>query len=94
MASNTYSKVSSNLSDCIHNTAWDEIQKAGVEERELAIKSGDVDDDGVPFITVVADGQWSKRSYKTKYDALSEVVTFLNNYLVYLFSLLKNVNYL
>jgi len=31
-------------------------------------------DDGIPFCTVVADGQWSKRSYKTKYVALSGVV--------------------
>ncbi|KAL4120167.1 hypothetical protein QTP88_012897 [Uroleucon formosanum] len=27
--------------------------------------------------TVVADGQWSKRSYKTKYDALSGVATII-----------------
>ncbi len=33
------------------------------------------DDDGVPMCTVIADGQWSKRSYKTKYDALSGVVS-------------------
>lgn len=36
---------------------------------------GNVDADGIPCITVVADGQWSKRSYRTKYDALSGVVS-------------------
>jgi len=34
-----------------------------------------VDTDGIPYITVVADGQWSKRSYRTKYDAFSGVVS-------------------
>jgi len=63
------------LSSSIHNVAWEEIRKAGEEEKQLAIAAGDVDaDDGIPFCTVVADGQWSKRSYKTKYDALSGVV--------------------
>jgi hypothetical protein len=27
--------------------------------------------------TVVADGQWEKRSYKTKYDALSGAVSII-----------------
>lgn len=92
MANNTYFRIYSNLSNCMHNTAWDEIQKVGVGKRKLAIKSGDVDEDGVPFITVDAGGQWSKRFYKTKYDVLSGVVTLLNIYIVYFF-LLKNVNY-
>jgi len=74
IANTTFLKVHENLSDSIHNTAWDEIQKAGEEERELAIQAGDIDEDGVPFCTVVSDGQRSKRSYKTKYDALSGVV--------------------
>lgn len=65
----------SEVANVVHDTAWDEMLKAGVEERELAIKCGDIDSDGVPMITVVADGQWSKRSYKTKYDALSGAVS-------------------
>ncbi|KAL4153278.1 hypothetical protein QTP88_001111 [Uroleucon formosanum] len=44
--------------------AWDEMKKAGEEERRLAIESGSLDVDGTPIITVVADGQWSKQSYK------------------------------
>lgn len=76
------------MSNSIHNTAWDEIQKAGEEERELAIQAGDVDEDGVPFCTVVSDGQWSKRSYKTKYDALSGVVQIKFYYNIYTYFIL------
>lgn len=46
----------------------------GNEERQFALESGNIDVDGTPICTVVADGQWSKRSYKTKYDALSGAV--------------------
>lgn len=48
--------------------------KAGNEEKQLALQCGNTDADGTPMCTVVADGQWSKRSYKTKYDALSGAV--------------------
>lgn len=74
MANSIFFKEQEILSTSIHNLAWEEIQKAGEEERKLAI---DVDSDGIPFCTVVADGQWSKRSYKTKYDALSGVVNYI-----------------
>jgi hypothetical protein len=50
------------------------MKKAGDEERKMAFECGNVDSDGIPMCIVVADGQWSKRSYKTKYDALSVVV--------------------
>lgn len=48
--------------------------KAGKEEESLAIEIGDVDQRGRPKIAVIADGAWSKRSYKTNYNALSGVV--------------------
>lgn len=47
------------------------MKQAGEEEKQIAIKCGNVNSDGIPMCTVIADGQWSKRSYKTKYDALS-----------------------
>lgn len=62
----------SSVSETIKDTALDEIIKAGVEERQC--DSGNVDKDGVPMCTVIADGQWSKRSYKTKYNAFSGAV--------------------
>lgn len=70
----TYRSVLTKISDNIHQAALQEMAIAGKEERELAIKEGNIDKDGTPMCTVVADGQWSKRSYKTKYDALSGVV--------------------
>jgi len=48
----------------------------GIEEKKLAIEDGNLNSDGVPMITVVADGSWCKRSYKTKYDSLSGVVRY------------------
>ncbi|KAL4122792.1 hypothetical protein QTP88_015067 [Uroleucon formosanum] len=83
MSNTTFSRHHNLLSSSIHNLAWEEIRKAGEEEKQLVIAAGDVDagdvdaDDGIPFCTVVADGQWSKRSYKTKYDALSGVATII-----------------
>lgn len=86
MANTTFSRVHNELSMSIHNVAWEEIRKAGEEERKLAIETGNIDEDGIPFCTVVADGQWSKRSYKTKYDALSGVVNIFSIFhFIYLF---------
>lgn len=83
MANTTFSRHHEEFSSNIHNLAWEEIRKVGLEERKLALELGDMDDDGVTFCTVVADGQWSKRGYKTKYDAISGVVTILFNKIVY-----------
>lgn len=48
--------------------------KAGNEEKQYALESGNVDKNGTPLCTVIADGQWSKRSYGTKYNAFSGAV--------------------
>ncbi|KAF2896350.1 hypothetical protein ILUMI_09813, partial [Ignelater luminosus] len=48
-----------------------EMEAAAKKETEFAIENGNVDKNGVPCITVVADGCWSKRSYRTNYNALS-----------------------
>jgi hypothetical protein len=63
------------VSQSITYTALEEIIKAGIEERRLAIECDNVDQDGYPMCTVIADGQWSKRSCKTKYNASSGAVT-------------------
>lgn len=47
-------------------------------KRRKREKEGNIDVDGTPMCTVVANGQWSKRSYKTKYDALSSVVSIIS----------------
>lgn len=74
MASCTFILVQKFINKRINNVAEAQMKIAGEEERRLAIEAGSVDIDGIPMCTVVADGQWSKRSYKTKYDALSGVV--------------------
>ena len=50
----------------------DNLLDAGKEERDLAIANGEYHC-GVPAITVVLDGGWSKRSHKHPYNAKSGV---------------------
>lgn len=56
-------------------TALVEMKLAADEEISLAKQRGDVDQDGVPLLTVVADGSWAKRSYRCNYNSLSGVVS-------------------
>lgn len=76
-SSNTYGKLFEQVSQSIEQTAWEQMKLAGAEEKRLAIEAGDIDSDGTPLCIVVADGQWGKRSYKSKYDALSGAVSIL-----------------
>jgi len=69
-----FNKVQVEIGNIIYKSSLDEMKRAGEEEKRIALECGDVDSDGIPMCTVIADGQWSKRSYKTKYDALSGVV--------------------
>lgn len=43
--------------------------------KTVTIVTGDIDEVGTPMCPVIAAGQWSKRSYKTKYDAYSGAVS-------------------
>lgn len=72
--SNSYSKYQEKLFAMVKNTAWEAMKEAGKEEAKLALESGEVDENGIPCITVVADGAWSKRSNRTYYNAASGVV--------------------
>lgn len=47
---------------------------AAQEEKQIATRKGHLLD-GIPFITVVGDGGWSKRSYGHTYSASSGVVS-------------------
>lgn len=42
------------------------------------MESGNVDENEVPLCTVIVDGQWSKGSYRTKYNAFSGAVKIQN----------------
>lgn len=46
--------------------------EAGKQEKEMAVECGDYHD-GVPAITVIVDGGWSKRSHRHSYNAKSGV---------------------
>ncbi|XP_071051459.1 uncharacterized protein [Onthophagus taurus] len=70
-----YYQCQEKIHTVIGECAWDEIEKAGKEEVALALEHGDVDEQGTPLLTVIADGAWSKRSYKTNYNASSGVVS-------------------
>lgn len=75
MTHTAYMKIAETLSDEVKKTAWNAMKLAGIEERRLALEAGDVDKDGIPMCPAITDGQWSKRSYKTKYDVLSGAVS-------------------
>lgn len=79
MAPTTYIKYSDVLSEDIEASAWNVMKQAGIEEKKLALEANDLDIDGIPMCPVIADGQWSKRSYKTKYDAFSGAVRMFYN---------------
>ncbi len=50
--------------------------EAGREEKQLAIEKGNYHE-GVPAITVIVDGGWSKRSHKHSYNAKSGVAIII-----------------
>lgn len=72
-----YGKIHNDLVEAYNETAWTSMLEAGQEETKLAIENNDLDKDGHPLITVVADGAWSKRSYKNNYDAKSGVAVII-----------------
>lgn len=74
MAASTFASSYQNIAEKLHQTAWLVMEQAGNEERSIAIANGDVDLDGIPYITVIVDGAWSKRSYNMNYNAASGVV--------------------
>lgn len=73
MGPHLFNKTEDTLSSHIHDEAWKLMEYAGKEEARLAIEEGNVDSDNIPLITVIADGAWSKRSYKVNFNALSGV---------------------
>lgn len=81
MSSKTYSRLHDTVCDGWENAAANEMQAANEEEAAIATAKGEVDEDGVPILTVVADGCWSKRSYRSgKHDALSGVAAIVGFY--------------
>lgn len=75
MSVNTFNQQNDKISDAWELTAIKEMEIAANEEKEIAIERGDVDLDGIPLLTVIVDGSWAKRSYKSNYASLSGVVS-------------------
>lgn len=71
----TYQKIHGVIQQHTKDIAFEAMINAGKEEAILAIKENRVNANGIPLITVIADGAWSKRSYKSGYNALSGVVS-------------------
>lgn len=69
----SFIRESSIFGDIIKDFDLESMYQAGIEEKQKAISNGHVDPDGIPYITVVVDGSWAKRSYRTNYNALSGV---------------------
>lgn len=71
MCADTYRKTRDTLYQNFHDLVEEETQRAAAIEREIAIKKGHTIN-GVPYIDVIADGCWAKRSYaSSKHNSLS-----------------------
>lgn len=75
MGHSTYEKYEGIISKGWEDSALEEMNLAAQEEASIARERNSVDTDGVPLLTVVADGSWSKRSYRCNFNSLSGVVS-------------------
>ncbi|KAL4090798.1 hypothetical protein QTP88_025572 [Uroleucon formosanum] len=66
MSNPLYQKIHNDLIKHTKNTAIETIEMAGKEEARLAVEENNINENGIPLITVVADSTGSKRSYKTE----------------------------
>lgn len=69
----TINKVEQKMGNCWKSVLSEAIINAGIEEKHLAIKNGDITDTVIPYITVTVDGGWSHRSHGHRYTANSGV---------------------
>lgn len=72
---NTYQVEHERICKGYEETALESMKEAAKVEAELAISEGNVDVDGMPLVTVVADGSWCKRSYRSMYNSFSGMVS-------------------
>ncbi|XP_060577969.1 uncharacterized protein LOC132735083 [Ruditapes philippinarum] len=72
LTSNMFSSLEDQIGKWWEDALKEEMGKAGAEERRIAIEKGNFHD-GIPAITVICDGGWSKRTYKHTYNAYGGV---------------------
>ncbi|CAH1994216.1 unnamed protein product [Acanthoscelides obtectus] len=75
MTSRTFRKKTSTVKKVWEEILNDDMKAAGIEEKRVAIEKGNLMPDGTPYITVIANGGWSKRTYGHGYNASSGVVS-------------------
>ena len=78
MTKATFTATERLISDALKSTLVEKMVEAGNLERDMAIARGDTHQ-GIPSITVVADGGWSKRSHKHSYNAKSGVAVIFGH---------------
>ena len=66
----TYQKEEEKLIELFNQVAYENMRIAGELEKKFARQRGETIK-GIPYITVVVDGTWMKRSYGLNYDSLS-----------------------
>lgn len=64
MSLRLYQKTHNFVCNAWGKVALESMNAAAKEEAELSVAAGSVSKDGVPMITVFADGSWAKRSYR------------------------------
>ena len=64
--------LESNIGECWKQSLLESMSEAGREKKRRAEERGNYHE-GVPTITVVVDGGWSKHSHKHSYNAKSGV---------------------
>ncbi|KAK5644635.1 hypothetical protein RI129_001761 [Pyrocoelia pectoralis] len=77
MSNKTYNHCSSLLTASIDAESLEQLKKAGEEEKRIAITNGTITKDNMPIISVIVDGAWCKRSYRTNYNASSGVACII-----------------
>ncbi|KAI4454197.1 hypothetical protein MML48_10g00004287 [Holotrichia oblita] len=78
LTSDLFLKIQDKLGDNWKDALRKNMEAAGTEERNLAIRDGQICDDWTPWISVQCDGGWSRRTYGHSYNSLSGTVTILD----------------
>lgn len=53
-----YQKLHGNISQCTEAIVFESMIEAGKEEANLVIENRDINLNGIPVITIIADGAW------------------------------------
>ncbi|KAH8036449.1 hypothetical protein HPB51_000571 [Rhipicephalus microplus] len=78
MSKGAFLRREESLGKCWKTVLFDQMIKAGKEEKKLAKEAGAFCEDGItPYITVIVDGGWSHRSHGHRYSANSGVAVII-----------------